>query len=84
MPFKEAERTFAPWRVAAEKDAAGTRLRCGRDRLEMFAAMLLGMARRIVVYQPPELRAAFRQMARQAQRAAEGTAGPRRRSRTAT
>ena len=36
MPFEEAERTFAPWRVVAEKAEAGTRLRCGRDRLQLI------------------------------------------------
>ena len=43
MPIEEAERTFSPWRVATEKDQDGTRLRCGRDRLQLFAAMLLSM-----------------------------------------
>ena len=42
MPLEEAERSFAPWRVVLESQDRGTRLRCGRDHLEMFAAMLLG------------------------------------------
>lgn len=71
MPIEEAERTFAPWRVASEPDNGGTRLRCTRDRLQMFAAMLLGMGRRIVVHEPPELREAFRNLALQAMQAAE-------------
>lgn len=71
MPIEEAERTFAPWRVATEEDQGGTRLRCGRDQLEMFAAMLLSMGRRIVVREPAELRETFRQLAAQAMRAAE-------------
>ncbi|HEX4039628.1 MAG TPA: YafY family protein [Acidobacteriaceae bacterium] len=71
MPLEEAQRSFAPWRVAVEKDGTGARLRCGRDRLEMFAAMLLAMGRPIAVHRPAELRAAFRKLARQAQRAAE-------------
>src|SRR5215470_4395470 len=41
MPIEEAERAFAFWRVATEAQEKGTRLRCGRDRLEMFAGMLL-------------------------------------------
>ena len=71
MPIEEAERTFAFWRVATEKQGSGTRLRCGRDRLEMFAAMLLSMGRKIVVHSPRELRETFLQLARQAMQAAE-------------
>jgi predicted DNA-binding transcriptional regulator YafY len=72
MPLEEAERTFEAWRIAVEKDKGGTRLRCGRDRLEMFAAMLLSMGRRIVIHQPAELRETFRELARRAMEAAEG------------
>jgi predicted DNA-binding transcriptional regulator YafY len=71
MPIEEAERTFAHWRIATEQQDSGTRLRCGRDRLEMFAAMLLAMGRRIVVHSPAELRETFRQLAQQAKQAAE-------------
>jgi predicted DNA-binding transcriptional regulator YafY len=74
MPMGEAERTFAGWRVATEKDGEGTRLRCGRDQLEMFAAMLLSMRRRIVVYEPAELRETFRELAARATQAAESVA----------
>jgi predicted DNA-binding transcriptional regulator YafY len=73
MPIDEAARTFAPMRVAAEEQDGGTRLRCGRDRLEMFAAMLLSMGRKIVVHNPPELRETFRQLARQAMEAADAS-----------
>src|SRR5262249_20700328 len=72
MPIEEAERTFAFWRVATEQQENGTRLRCGRDRLEMFAAMLLSTGRRIVVHRPEELRETFQTLARQALQAAEG------------
>jgi predicted DNA-binding transcriptional regulator YafY len=71
MPIEEAKRTFAPWRVATEKDQDGTRLRCGRDRLQLFAAMLLSMGRRIVIYKPADLRETFRELARQALLAAQ-------------
>jgi predicted DNA-binding transcriptional regulator YafY len=71
MPIEEAERAFAPWRVATEKDQDGTRLRCGRDRLQPFAAMLLSMGRCIVIHKPAELRETFRALARQAQLAAQ-------------
>ena len=71
MPIEEARQTFAPWRVALEEEEVGTRVRCGRDRLEMIAAMLLSMGRRIVVNSPKELRKTFRNLARQANKAAE-------------
>ncbi|HTF67681.1 MAG TPA: YafY family protein [Edaphobacter sp.] len=71
MPIEEAERIFVPMRVVAEDQEGGTRLRCGRDRLEMFAAMLLSMGRRIVVHSPAEMRETFRRLARQAMEAAD-------------
>lgn len=72
MPIEEANRSFALWRMATEAHEGGTRLRCGRDRLEIFAAMLLSTGRRIVVYSPAELRETFRQLAREAMQAADG------------
>ncbi len=71
MPLEETRNTFAPWRVATEEDHGGTRLRCGRDQLQMFAAMLLGTGRRIVVHQPEELRTTFTQLAVKATEAAQ-------------
>ena len=71
MPIEEAERNFALWRIATEEHEGGTRLRCGRDRLEMFAAMLLSTGRRIMVHSPVELRETFRQLAKQAEQAAD-------------
>jgi predicted DNA-binding transcriptional regulator YafY len=71
MPIEEAEHTLMPWRVSTEKDGQGTRLRCGRDRLEHFAAMLLSMGRRIEIHKPAELRETFRELGRQAVLAAE-------------
>lgn len=76
MPMEQAERTFAPWRVAMEREGDGTRVRCGRDRLEMFAAMLLSLGRRVTVHQPAELRETFRELARRAAEAA-GSSGSR-------
>ena len=72
MPIEEAERFFAPWRVAIEREKHGTRLRCGRDQLQMVAAMLLSLGCRIVVREPPQLREAFRELAQRAIDAAEG------------
>lgn len=71
MPLEETERSFALWRVAIESENGGTRLRCGRDRLELFAAMLLSTRRRIVVHSPPELRETFRDFATLATQAAQ-------------
>ncbi|SEG15277.1 Predicted DNA-binding transcriptional regulator YafY, contains an HTH and WYL domains [Bryocella elongata] len=70
LPLEEAERNFAPWRVAMEAEAEGTRLRCGRDRLELVAAMLLSTGRKIVVHGPPELRETFQRIATLASQAA--------------
>lgn len=70
MPIDQAERNFTPWRVALEPDNGGTRIRCGRDRLEMFAAMLISAGKRVKVHGPAELRAVFRDLARNAQQAA--------------
>jgi predicted DNA-binding transcriptional regulator YafY len=70
MPIEDARRSFQLSRVALEEEDGGTRVHCGRDRLEMFAAMLLSMGRRIVVHSPKELRKTFRELARQALRAA--------------
>lgn len=77
MPIDEARKNFVPLRVALEEGDGGTRLRCGRDRLEMIAAMLLSMGRRIVVHSPGELRKMFRKLARQALSAAEKPRAPR-------
>jgi predicted DNA-binding transcriptional regulator YafY len=70
MPIEEARQLFMPTRAALEEEKAGTRVRCGRDRLEMFAAMLLSTGRRIVVHSPDELQKTFRQLAKQAMQAA--------------
>jgi predicted DNA-binding transcriptional regulator YafY len=70
MPIEDARQSFMPWRVAIEEENGGTRLRCGRDRLEMIAAMLLATGRRIVVHGPDELRQTFRELAKEAERAA--------------
>ena len=78
MPIEEARRSIQPARVALEEEDGGTRLRCGRDRLEMFAAMLLSMGRRIVVHSPDELRKTFKELARQALEAAGEAKGGRR------
>ena len=72
LPIDEASRSFALWRVSMEKQDHGTRLRCGRDNLEFFAAMLLSTGRRILVHSPSELRDTFRALALLAAQAAAG------------
>jgi predicted DNA-binding transcriptional regulator YafY len=81
LPIEEAKQMFAPWRVTIEQENGGTRLRCGRDRLEMIAAMLLSTGVRIVVNAPAQLRETFRVLAGQALSAARE---PRAASRKAT
>jgi predicted DNA-binding transcriptional regulator YafY len=70
LPMDEAQQSMMPWRVSMEPENGGTRVRCGRDRLEMFAAMLLSTGRQIVVRGPEQLRETFRELAQQAERAA--------------
>ncbi len=64
LPIAETRSHFALHRIALQEENGGIRLRCGRDCLEPFAAMLLSLGRRIVVHQPPELRAAFTLLAK--------------------
>ena len=70
MPIEEVQQSIVPWRVSMEDEDGGTRLRCGRDRLETFAAMLLTTGRRVVVHSPEQMRDTFRELARQALQAA--------------
>ena len=41
MPVEEARRSFALWRVVMEEEDGGTRIKCGRDEMDFFAATLL-------------------------------------------
>ena len=70
MPMEEARCSFALWRVAMTEEGDGTRLECGRDDLEFFAATLLSTGRRLVVHRPPELRETFHLLAERAMEAA--------------
>jgi predicted DNA-binding transcriptional regulator YafY len=70
MSVEETRKSFALWRVSLEPDGNGVRIRCSRDNLEMFAAMLLTLDRRIVVHGPDQLREAFRQLAQRGEAAA--------------
>jgi predicted DNA-binding transcriptional regulator YafY len=72
LPYSEAQSHLAPWRVVAREDNGGTVLNCGRENLQMFAAMLLSFDCRVIVRQPPELRETFANLARRAAEAAQG------------
>lgn len=66
LPLWKAKNWFGAHRVALEEHESGTTLRCGRDTLEMFAAMLLSAGCRIVVRHPPEMKQVFAQLAERA------------------
>jgi predicted DNA-binding transcriptional regulator YafY len=70
LPVEEARQSFVPWRISTDPEGSGTRLRCGRDRLDLFAAVLLATGRDIVIHSPAELRETFAELARRAMRAA--------------
>jgi predicted DNA-binding transcriptional regulator YafY len=64
---------FGLHRVMTEEENGGTTLRCARENLEPFAAMLLTLGCSIVVRQPQELMETFDRLAtRAAQAAATG------------
>ena len=75
LPIEEARRSFALWRVSLEEEDGGTRVRCGRDNLDFFAAMLLSTRRRIVVHEPVKLRDTFEALGQQAMQAAAKPSG---------
>jgi predicted DNA-binding transcriptional regulator YafY len=66
LPAAETRSHFALHRVAMREDNGGTTLQCGRDNLDLFAAMLLSLGCRIVVREPPELKEAFAALAKRA------------------
>lgn len=72
LPLEAARQSLSWWRVGLEAEGAGTRLRCGRDQLELFAAHLLTLDCRIVIHSPDELRATFRRLGARAAETAKG------------
>ena len=75
MPIDKVRSHFALHRVMTEEENGGTTLRCARENLEPFAAMLLTLGCPIVVRQPTELMDTFERLsARAAQAAASGRA----------
>ncbi len=73
LPFHRAHSYFALHRVAMREEDGGTAIRCGRDDLETFAAMLLSLGCRVVVREPQELKFAFSKLAKCAAQAAGNT-----------
>ena len=70
LPYAEASKHFAAYRVALAEEDGGTAIRCGRDDLGMFAAMISSFRCRVVVRSPQELRDEFRALAQRALEAA--------------
>ena len=70
VPLCRARSYFGPHRVSLQEEDGGITLRCGRDHLEEFAAMLLGLGCRVVIRKPEELKEAFANIARRALAAA--------------
>jgi len=70
LPVEKARSHFALHRLMVEGENGGVTLRCSRENLESFAAMLLTLPCSIVVRQPPELRDAFDRLATRAAQAA--------------
>ncbi|ACO44908.1 YafY family protein [Deinococcus deserti] len=62
-PPEELRGRVSTWCTEIVPEAGGTRLRAQRDRLESFAAFLLGLGVSFRVDDPPELRAAFATLA---------------------
>lgn len=74
LPPDKARECVTPWRVVLTEENGGTLLRCSRDNLQTFAAMLLMFECRVEVRQPQALRDALRALARCAQTIAGGEA----------
>lgn len=66
LPMAEARWRVMPHQMALEQVEAGTVLRCGSADLEWIAAILLSFKCDFEVIQPPELLAAFDQLATRA------------------
>lgn len=70
IPIEKARSHFALHRAVIEGANGGTVMRCARENLEPFAAMLLSLGCRIVVREPQELRDMFGRLAGRAREAA--------------
>lgn len=72
LPIERARSQFALHRVMVEEGNGGAVLKCAREDLEPFAAMLLSLGCSIVVRKPQELRKAFERLSVRASLAAYG------------
>lgn len=70
LPVEKARSQFALHRVLLEDGNRGTVLKCARENLEPFAAMLLSLGCSIVVRKPRELMETFERLSIRAARAA--------------
>lgn len=70
LPYRKACNYFELHRMSITEETAGITIRCGRDELHAFAAMLLGLGCRIVVHEPAALRETFRTISQAAREAA--------------
>jgi predicted DNA-binding transcriptional regulator YafY len=70
LPAAEARSHFALHRASMCEENGGTTVRCGRDNLESFAAMLLSIGCPLVVREPQALRETFAALAKRASAAA--------------
>jgi predicted DNA-binding transcriptional regulator YafY len=67
LPIAEVHKRFPFHRINVEEEADGkSRMRCGRDHLDSFAAALLSLGCKIQVIHPPELKQTFADLATQA------------------
>ncbi len=69
LPIEKAQLQFALHRVLVEEGNGGAVLKCARENLEPFAAMLLSLGCSIVVRKPPELMEASQRLSIRAARA---------------
>lgn len=70
LPIEKLRSHFALHRVSMEEEAGGTTVKCARENLEPFAAMLLSLGCPITVRQPQELAETFERLAARASAAA--------------
>jgi predicted DNA-binding transcriptional regulator YafY len=70
LPLQKVRSQLPVHRVTMNEESGGTTLRCARENLEPFAAMLLSLGCSIVVRQPQELIEVFDRLANRAAEAA--------------
>jgi predicted DNA-binding transcriptional regulator YafY len=76
LPAPKARSHFGLHRASMSDENGGTAVRCGRDNLEVFAAILLSLGCGVSVREPPELRETFAVLAERAMAAAASGTRP--------